>query len=201
MATPIIRSIPACAGPPVRLQSLGAGSGVYPRVCGATTSGSSASVGAMRGLSPRVRGHRREIRRAGPEWGSIPACAGPPVLEFERRRPAVVYPRVCGATGVRSRTSLQARGLSPRVRGHLSLVFALLFLSGSIPACAGPPDFAVYDAVQARVYPRVCGATCSPTTAARLAAGLSPRVRGHPIRLELERSLLRSIPACAGPPR
>ena len=52
-------SIPACAGEPRRLVCQPRFAEVYPRVCGGT---SVAPIGArtIRGLSPRVRGNRRE---------------------------------------------------------------------------------------------------------------------------------------------
>ena len=64
-----------------------------------------------------------------------------------------------------------------------------------IPACAGEP------APNHRVYPRVCGGTPPSAT-----MGLSPRVRGNPLKMLLPRLSPRvrgnhgSIPACAGEP-
>ena len=56
-----LRSIPACAGEP--LSALGAivDGEVYPRVCGGTHFGF-AYDGTDMGLSPRVRGNRRQRR-------------------------------------------------------------------------------------------------------------------------------------------
>ena len=91
---------------------------------------------------------------------SIPACAGEPTGTCITRRLMRVYPRVCGGTGghatdqervVRSIPACAGEpatatpgpgamsGLSPRVRGNLSL---------SAPA-----------SLPLRVYPRVCGGT------------------------------------------
>ena len=71
--------------------------------------------------------------------GSIPACAGEPLMtpigsRFCHDR---VYPRVCGGTNPLTVRKLQ--------RG------------GSIPACAGEPNFGYGGAASSRVYPRVCG--------------------------------------------
>ena len=91
------RSIPACAGEPPR------GSGpiflprVYPRVCGGTVYACNCAPSAG-GLSPRVRGNRRHVRRQAAESGSIPACAGEPHAGLAYRRKQRVYPRVCGGT-------------------------------------------------------------------------------------------------------
>ena len=49
-------SIPACAGEPLQCRAMGAGGGVYPRVCGGTRAGRIVAHPA-RGLSPRVRGN------------------------------------------------------------------------------------------------------------------------------------------------
>ena len=51
------------------------------------------------GLSPRVRGNRKEVKASAPQ---IP-----------------VYPRVCGGTAELADYPMEARGLSPRVRGNL----------------------------------------------------------------------------------
>ena len=52
-----------------------------------------------------------------------------------------------------------------------------------------------------RVYPRVCGGTSSTDRRTVIAWGLSPRVRGNPIRRTVQRRERRSIPACAGEPQ
>ena len=57
----------------------------YPRVCGGTSS-TTATTRDCPGLSPRVRGNPRLLRRAGDAWRSIPACAGEPELDDGRDR-------------------------------------------------------------------------------------------------------------------
>ena len=132
------RSIPACAGEPVAGDVSGAGSRVYPRVCGGTSLTRSPAVAAQ-GLSPRVRGNRIHGRRKRSCWRSIPACAGEPAagsrtahsggglsprVRGNPRHPyrspghAGVYPRVCGGTLACGRDASHCRGLSPRVRGN-----------------------------------------------------------------------------------
>ena len=54
--------------------------------------------------------------------------------------------------------------------------------------------------VMRRVYPRVCGGTCSYTYGASNARGLSPRVRGNRHYIRQANFGARSIPACAGEP-
>ena len=76
-ASPFAGSIPACAGEPPPDPGRGAGRGVYPRVCGGTSTRSWAWR-RQRGLSPRVRGNLSRKCRACPRMRSIPACAGEP---------------------------------------------------------------------------------------------------------------------------
>ena len=51
-----------------------------------------------------------------------------------------VYPRVCGGTFWRGTWLPPMWGLSPRVRGNLSVSVSTLVCAGSIPACAGEPE-------------------------------------------------------------
>ena len=113
---------------------------------------------------------------------------------------ALVYPRVCGGTAIGVSISFCDVGLSPRVRGHHLHIRPRRPLVRSIPACAGAPLWSHVERNQAGVYPRVCGGTIFASQSARFSNGLSPRVRGHPVRPARGRLLLRSIPACAGAP-
>ena len=51
-----------------------------------------------------------------------------------------------------------------------------------------------------RVYPRVYGGTSITVSTETLTAGLSPRVRGNPRRIAVNRETHGSIPACTGEP-
>ena len=91
-------SIPACAGEPHRCCRTGNNRRVYPRVCGGTAAGGTAST-PNAGLSPRVRGnHILRLQERIPER-SIPACAGEPSGVRVGDCLTKVYPRVCGGTG------------------------------------------------------------------------------------------------------
>ena len=70
------------------------------------------------GLSPRVRGNRVEAAGGVTHAGSIPACAGEPVVDTTGDKVFRVYPRVCGGTHVGWLVLQGRRGLSPRVRGN-----------------------------------------------------------------------------------
>ena len=111
------RSIPACAGEPPPAGPRWCWAGVYPRVCGGTRTPWHART-ACTGLSPRVRGNRdHRIDRSGPR-GSIPACAGEPLVVASLVTGVLVYPRVCGGTPTGQVVPPAAQGLSPRVRGN-----------------------------------------------------------------------------------
>ncbi len=112
------RSIPACTGEPAWGVTHELLYEVYPRVYGGTPL---FRVGykICLGLSPRVRGNRRESLRICANRRSIPACTGEPFAHATARIIAEVYPRVYGGTGrIQIRKNFY-HGLSPRVRGNL----------------------------------------------------------------------------------
>ena len=192
-------SIPACAGEPRRILEHLEFRTVYPRVCGGT--GTRTGYGAfVEGLSPRVRGNRSSDTSMTRSRGSIPACAGEPLLLAVRKSATEVYPRVCGGTFPCQSARGSVPGLSPRVRGNPFDPQVLENLPGSIPACAGEPRFRPPLIARLRVYPRVCGGTGTAETSAKTMCGLSPRVRGNLVQLGQGVLLARSIPACAGEP-
>ena len=192
-------SIPACAGEPRSGLPRGGLRRVYPRVCGGTPANASANVEVM-GLSPRVRGNLPHQAARDARDGSIPACAGEPVIRVGRGDPFRVYPRVCGGTLKVDGTYTPAVGLSPRVRGNLPSASRRVRSRGSIPACAGEPRRRSCLTPAPGVYPRVCGGTRAVEAQPAGYEGLSPRVRGN---LEFHRDRrvsVGSIPACAGEP-
>ena len=110
--------IPACAGQPNSQRTVQIKAGAYPRVCGATPPVEALRL-LLRGLSPRVRGNRvnTKIRPGGKR--PIPACAGQPCIKRRPHESSWAYPRVCGATALKSICLAISMGLSPRVRGNL----------------------------------------------------------------------------------
>ena len=193
------RSIPACAGEPGTDALPWEAKWVYPRVCGGT--GESLLQGpGERGLSPRVRGNLKRWRKYPASIRSIPACAGEPHGVGRLAEPAGVYPRVCGGTRRRHGEQRTAPGLSPRVRGNPHHRRRNGRPGRSIPACAGEPPSESPPYSAERVYPRVCGGTCSPIWPSTTCRGLSPRVRGNPGGGGVATDTAGSIPACAGEP-
>ena len=71
-------------------------------------------------------------------------------------------------------------------------------IAGSIPACAGEAANATITSLQAEVYPRVCGGSAFSSVSMMRRIGLSPRVRGKPLKRTCRIILGGSIPACAG---
>ena len=110
---------------------------------------------------------------------SIPACAGEPARCERRHQRLGVYPRVCGGTWTTRRRINWGRGLSPRVRGNLTVVRQSTDATRSIPACAGEPTCQGLGGRLRRVYPRVCGGTLHRLGQIASGWGLSPRVRGN----------------------
>jgi len=92
-----------------------------------------------RGLSPRMRGHLDMVLVCVLLLGSIPADAGPPPWADGDRWRNLVYPRGCGATVIVISYKPKDWGLSPRMRGHPTLLDHSSALVRSIPADAGPP--------------------------------------------------------------
>ena len=118
-------------------------------------------------------------------------------------RPATqfrVYPRVYGGTCISCLTECKSRGLSPRVRGNHARLAAPHVRAGSIPACTGEPRTWPGIGWPRRVYPRVYGGTPDHVPPLHPVRGLSPRVRGNPLRGRLGMHRARSIPACTGEP-
>ncbi len=91
-------------------------------------------------------------------------------------------------------------GLSPRVRGNLSIRYVCIRPSRSIPACAGEPPTWDCSRPSKWVYPRVCGGTSVCHRQDQPDLGLSPRVRGNRVPGLREVQGTGSIPACAGEP-
>jgi len=152
---------------------------VYPHVCGGIAPGDINAAGTI-GLSPRVWGHQRSANSLSISSRSIPACAGASPIDCARASCEEVYPRVCGGIAGRLYPSSQARGLSPRMRGHQPLRVAFDHRGGSIPAYAGASFGGVSNLTFSGVYPRVCGGISLRSRESLLLKGLSPRMRGHP---------------------
>ena len=196
---PMVRSIPAWAGEPLKQVVVQLTVRVYPRVGGGTHS-QPANELPLRGLSPRGRGNPSAPAFPPCAPRSIPAWAGEPRSVPLLRGPAKVYPRVGGGTAGPGDVVERPRGLSPRGRGNPARPPGRWRRLGSIPAWAGEPPRRGYDAAQGQVYPRVGGGTLVANVRPINRQGLSPRGRGN-LCASLEWAhRRRSIPAWAGEP-
>ena len=134
-----IRTIPACAGEPLRRLLRSSNTGDDPRVCGGTTYYID-DVFTEEGRSPRVRGNLGVIAVVVPRIGTIPACAGEPLRASGCLSGIGDDPRVCGGTRNQPIEHHTSRGRSPRVRGNPADLRLRTLRHGTIPACAGEPD-------------------------------------------------------------
>ena len=174
-----LRSIPALTGKPCWPPWCRSLRGVYPRAYGETPYRST-RLRLSGGLSPRLRGNpvrftgRYGVRR------SIPALTGKPLARCASRESPEVYPRAYGETLLADAGAYVAQGLSPRLRGNLSLPPQLGPSLGSIPALTGKPPPASYERDRSGVYPRAYGETWGYRAGDPASDGLSPRLRGNP---------------------
>ena len=152
------------------------------------------------GLSPHVRGNRRDDSGGPAGRGSIPACTGKPAAPGGGQHVREVYPRMYGETGAAATIGSGGGGLSPHVRGNQGQPLAVATGRGSIPACTGKPPGGRTPTHRRWVYPRMYGETCSPLLRRRCRRGLSPHVRGNRRMPPAVGPRMRSIPACTGKP-
>ncbi len=131
-------SIPVCTGLPDVSPAGLLRARVYPRVYGATM-GTTGTIVTDTGLSPCVRGYRRDSNRRPLVYGSIPVCTGLPRKMRQSPERGRVYPRVYGATPEPGQGAGADLGLSPCVRGYLGGRKGLVLEEGSIPVCTGLP--------------------------------------------------------------
>ena len=136
----------------------------------------------LQGLSPRLRGNRLSLMRLRFKVRSIPAPAGKPARRQALPPGDTVYPRACGETTLTEFLSAPVDGLSPRLRGNRQGGRLDDVGHGSIPAPAGKPKSCIHWCVGSAVYPRACGETSTDPTNNVIGAGLSPRLRGNPLR-------------------
>ncbi len=193
------RTIPAGAGTPYQTENSSRQRRDYPRGCGDTSSGMKGMSTSL-GLSPRVRGHPSAPSAGRRLSRTIPAGAGTPAVRSRSAPARRDYPRGCGDTQPPGDAKRTDRGLSPRVRGHLSGRPNRSVQVGTIPAGAGTPSRARFARRAIRDYPRGCGDTRYCVSLQTIATGLSPRVRGHLLRIASPLSPMRTIPAGAGTP-
>ena len=193
------RSIPACAGEPGQGRVALCAGRVYPRLRGGTVLGRF-NGGLQGGLSPLARGNQPDLARTAALSGSIPACAGEPVVPATSRASRGVYPRLRGGTDLCCVHFTLRWGLSPLARGNHGMPAPPSAQPGSIPACAGEPRPSPNHRCAGRVYPRLRGGTSIDALVKPSCRGLSPLARGNHTGDRRGGRFHGSIPACAGEP-
>ena len=149
-------SIPAPTGKPVSCPYSDRLFQVYPRAYGEANIAMIVVV-VVTGLSPRLRGSRRDPIWNGGVVRSIPAPTGKPCDGATAARGRRVYPRAYGEATSHPFFFSSVTGLSPRLRGsHVEAVPSGAVLR-SIPAPTGKPRYGGRWCDHRRVYPRAYG--------------------------------------------
>ena len=130
--------------------------------------------------------------------GPIPAHAGESCRICVQPLAPWAYPRACGGIEVRQALAYLRQGLSPRMRGNRGRLDLDAMRCGPIPAHAGESVRSCRRTNQCRAYPRACGGIVRAKRSKALQKGLSPRMRGNPLRSLGICDRWRPIPAHAG---
>ena len=111
------------------------------------------------GLSPHIRGNagRRDTRDD--RSGSIPAHTGERSCRYRSLSRNRVYPRTYGGTREGAPVTDLYAGLSPHIRGNVTLKLFSCQISGSIPAHTGERICPPAEPADRGVYPRTYGGT------------------------------------------
>ena len=171
----------------------------HPRGCGGTFAQDAESLAKL-GPSPRVRGNRAAPLRHRVLLGTIPAGAGEPALNCQRKLISGDHPRGCGGTHYEALDDAIAEGPSPRVRGNRLGLGARVVECGTIPAGAGEPVDLEHTRLAIGDHPRGCGGTAPSLPPSLIGPGPSPRVRGNRLEAFSREGLIGTIPAGAGEP-
>ena len=150
------------------------------------------------GSSPRVRGAGRSWSATSSPTGIIPARAGSRPGSKCIGHQNWDHPRACGEQDSASRSTVQRRGSSPRVRGAASDFTRLHPDFRIIPARAGSRIYQYPEMRQLGDHPRACGEQTAPLRAVRFYQGSSPRVRGAAHFISRQNKTRGIIPARAG---
>ncbi len=193
-------SIPAHAGETTASRSRSPTGTVYPRPCGGNRRSGPSGTGTG-GLSPPMRGKLVRVHDHPPGRRSIPAHAGETAPRSPRTITRSVYPRPCGGNCPFAPIVLATHGLSPPMRGKLTLPASSRRYAGSIPAHAGETGAACAICNPSRVYPRPCGGNNGLSPRLSQVRGLSPPMRGKLVTQVGGYARAGSIPAHAGETR
>ncbi len=170
---------------------------VHPHGCGerdiSTTTG-----WARIGSSPRMRGTVTAQGSRHPPPRFIPTYAGNGVLLRGVSSITPVHPHVRGELGLGGLGAVFNYGPSPRVRGTVIHLSAVLHEPRFIPTNAGNGPTPFSSPSPTSVHPHVCGERTRPLPSSRGYIGSSPRARGAGGHIGRLMHGCRFIPTCAG---
>ena len=130
--------------------------GEHPRVCGENR-GTTGTLVAFYGTSPRMRGKLACSLGAIPRSRNIPAYAGKTSGHDPIGGGQPEHPRVCGENMTGDGEHGSGTGTSPRMRGKLAPPLQIRNARRNIPAYAGKTLQNDYAARLQKEHPRVCG--------------------------------------------
>ena len=146
-----------------------------------------------------MRGQQIRTARHGQTLRIIPARAGPTATPATSSHCAADHPRSCGANLPSCEGFQNGFGSSPLVRGQPIDLTLKTPHPRIIPARAGPTSGNGWAWCLTSDHPRSCGANTDNRFSTRPACGSSPLVRGQPLINRIGGTMVRIIPARAGP--
>ena len=192
-----VRITPACAGkrrPPL---CASCSTWDHPRVCGEKST-FTISTHRTGGSPPRMRGKVVLLSVGWLSFGITPAYAGKSGTGSGPAPGPKDHPRVCGEKIAGAAKNLGSMGSPPRMRGKVTLLYALADKEGITPAYAGKRHYDNKAPLHPRDHPRVCGEKWLPYLRITQLQGSPPRMRGKGTAPPGTVLHLRITPAYAG---
>ncbi|RYP99589.1 hypothetical protein PG22511B_1304 [Bifidobacterium pseudolongum subsp. globosum] len=196
-ATVRVGIIPALAGNTGTANTSSTTSGDHPRACGEHVPTQYGTAGWV-GSSPRLRGTLQNLGSVNFWSGIIPALAGNTSRWRSAARSRWDHPRACGEHYREYVVKSGDTGSSPRLRGTLPAIIAVIGRDGIIPALAGNTSSRVLLDAGRWDHPRACGEHCIKEAIKNGHEGSSPRLRGTHANTGDAVFVVGIIPALAG---
>ena len=169
----------------------------HPRVCGEKVIPCTPGL-HIKGSPPRMRGKAGSHTQPNNEPGITPAYAGKSLTIQKMSTASRDHPRVCGEKCCLNVIPNSIKGSPPRMRGKVTLLYALADREGITPAYAGKSAVYAEIVLYCGDHPRVCGEKPFPARQARMCRGSPPRMRGKDRRAVDGKSPPGITPAYAG---
>ena len=125
-----------------------------------------------------MRGKGCVIHFSCPPYGITPAYAGKSLTIQKMSTASRDHPRVCGEKFCLNVIPNSIKGSPPRMRGKVTLLYALADREGITPAYAGKSLFQLDRLECAGDHPRVCGEKTAARLTGKALRGSPPRMRG-----------------------